>query len=112
MKAQGPPLNPSKTISRILVLAIFTVTLSACGIDPFVDGRREAGSTKYVGPSTPNRVAICYNSRTVSPKDVLALAEAECAKTNRVPRLDGQEKLTCSFFNPSRVYFKCVPPPS
>ena len=94
------------------VLAVFLGfgLLSGCASEPFVDGRREAGSTRPLGPSTVNRVAICYNSRSTTPETVLALAESECAKTDRVPRFDGEDIMDCSVVNPTRAYFRCVAP--
>jgi len=84
--------------------------LSGCAIDPFIDGRREAGSSRSVGRSTANTVAICYNSRSTTPAAVMQMAESECAKTDRVPRFDREDVLSCSISNPTRAYFKCVSP--
>lgn len=84
--------------------------LSSCAVDPYVDGRREAGSSRTVGRSNENRVAICYNSRSTTPAAVMQLAESECAKTDRVPRFDGEEILSCSVSNPTRAFFRCVAP--
>ncbi|MEQ8734227.1 MAG: hypothetical protein RIC29_04835 [Rhodospirillaceae bacterium] len=93
-----------------LILAGFLVIggLAGCAAEPFVDGRREAGSTQPVGPSTADRVAICYNSRGTTPAAVQRLAESECAKTNRRPKFDGQDAASCSIVNPTRVFFRCV----
>ena len=82
--------------------------LSGCTIDPFVDGRREAGTAFRVGPSTPDRVAICYNRRGATPQDVIQLAREECAKTDRQPQYLYQEHIQCSALNPTRAYFACV----
>ena len=95
---------------RPSILAFFLVfsLISGCTSEPFIDGRREAGSTRTLGPSTPNRVAICYNSRTTTPEAVKQLAESECAKTDRLPLYDGENIMDCSVINPTRVYFRCV----
>ena len=82
--------------------------LWGCGNAPFVDGRREAGQTTTLGPSTPDRVAICYSSRGATPRDVMALAQAECAKTARSAQFDGQDEFRCALLTPTRAFFKCV----
>ncbi|NKB42905.1 MAG: hypothetical protein GKS03_01380 [Alphaproteobacteria bacterium] len=87
-------------------------TLTGCASEPFVDGRREAGSDRSVGRSGLNRVAICYNSRSTTPEAVRQLAESECTKTDRVPLYDGEDILSCSIASPTRVFFRCVAPKS
>ncbi|MBL8628644.1 MAG: hypothetical protein JNM81_03380 [Rhodospirillaceae bacterium] len=77
---------------------------------PFIDGRREAGQTTPIGPSTPDRVAVCYSSQSATPAEVTALAKTECAKTNRAPVFDGQDQFRCALFAPTRAFFKCVAP--
>lgn len=100
--------------TRAWILAVFLASgvVSGCASEPFVDGRREAGSTRNIGPSTLNRVAICFNSRTTPQEAVLELAESECAKTDRVPRYEGQDRFDCTWGNPSRAFFRCVAPES
>ncbi|MBT5241925.1 MAG: hypothetical protein HN793_05345 [Rhodospirillaceae bacterium] len=99
---------------KACILAAFTIlsTLSGCASEPFVDGRREAGSSRTVGRSGLNRVAICYNSRSTTPDAVRQLAESECAKTDRVPLYDGEDILSCSIASPTRVFFRCMAPTS
>jgi hypothetical protein len=84
--------------------------LSGCASAPFVDGRREAGQTTPVGVSTPDRVAICYSSRGTTPRAVMALAQTECAKTNRNAVFDAQDEFRCALLAPTRAFFKCVGP--
>lgn len=104
----GAAREKGTIIGWILALFLGFGLLSGCASEPFIDGRREAGSTRPIGPSTPNRVAICYNSRTTTPEVIRQLAESECAKTDRIPRFDGQDMLECSWDNPTRVFFRCV----
>ncbi len=110
-----PRIRPQKSPARAWILAAFVAFpgltgLAGCASEPFVDGRREAGSTRPVGPSSANRVAICYNSRATTPEAVWQLAESECAKTDRVPQYQGQDALSCSIVNPTRIFFRCVAP--
>ena len=94
--------------ARLCSAVMIALPLWGCGTAPFVDGRREAGQTTPVGPSTPDRVAICYSSRGATPKDVLKLAQSECAKTNRAAQFDGQDTFRCALLAPTRAFFKCV----
>ncbi len=77
-------------------------------LDPFIDRRREAGKMEYVGESTLDKVAICYNSLTTSPKSIKKLANKECAKTKRVAIFSYQDEFSCSILMPTRAYFNCV----
>jgi len=90
------------------VIAMLAAVLGGCASAPFVDSRREAGQTTPVGASTPDRVAVCYSSRGTTPQGVLALAQAECAKTNRRAQFDGQSEFRCALLAPTRAYFRCV----
>jgi len=92
-------------------LVATALLLGACGGSPYVDSRREAGQTEPVGPSTLNRVSICYSKTATSEAEALKLAESECAKTGRVPRLDGEERWTCTMVAPRRVFYSCVTKP-
>jgi len=97
----------------ILVLLLFFVT--ACGLlNPFIDRRREAGVTDlsklYVGASTPEKPAVCYNILTASVADVQKLADQECVRqgtgTHAVPTK--QTLFTCRLLLPNHVFFECV----
>ena len=53
-------------------------------LDPFIDRRRNAGEkdmTKlYVGRSTPENPAVCYNILTTSYAEVKKLADEGCVR--------------------------------
>jgi hypothetical protein len=55
-------------------------------------------------------VAICYNSSSSTPQDILALAESTCAQFGKVARFDRQDLLQCPLLTPARAFFQCVPP--
>lgn len=101
--------GPKAWITGVFLTAL---SLAGCAAEPFVDGRREAGSTRTVGRSSASVVAICYNSRSTTPQVVWEMAESECAKTDRVPRYDREDVMSCSVANPTRIFFRCVPPAS
>ena len=94
-----------------LALASTTLLLGACGTAPYVDSRREAGQQAPVGPSTPDLVTICYAGSATSGADVMKLAESECAKTGRVPKLDHEERWACTMLSPRRIFYRCVAKP-
>lgn len=95
---------------NLLILTTF-VLINACSITaPFVDSRREAGTTYSVGRSIPEKPAICYNALTTPYKDVLKLATEECRRNKNgnyaVP--EEQTTFTCRLFAPNHFYFSCV----
>ena len=97
------------TITRVSVCAALMMSVAGCGGTPYIDSRREAGQTTPVGMSTPDRVAICYSSRSTSREALLRMADAECAKTGRAARYESQDGFACVMFAPTRAYFRCVP---
>ena len=100
---------------KILNLLILAGLLNSCTLlDPFVDRRRNAGERDmaklYVGESTPEEPAICYNILTTDYEEVKKMADDECIKhktgTHAVPIK--QTQFTCRLFLPTHIYFKCV----
>ena len=81
--------------------------LTACSqFDPFVDSRREAGQVAYVGSSTKNNPVVCYGF-VGEQSDFDALAEDECAKTNRHAVFDRTETFSCKLFTPKKAIYRC-----
>lgn len=102
----------SRFFLSVLLLTLF---VNACSFTaPFVDRRREAGAqtqeSLYVGDSTPERPAICYNALTTPYADVLALANQECIKhkTGSYAVPEKQTSFTCRIFIPNHFYFRCA----
>ena len=88
--------------------------VNACSqFGPFVDRRREAGAQKegifYVGKSTPEEPAICYNKLYTSYEEVKALADAEYKKYNTGTHATPVKEtvLSCRLLVPNHYYFKC-----
>lgn len=99
---------------KLLNMLMLACLIGGCSqLDPFVDRRRNAGEkdmTKlYVGRSTPENPAVCYNILTTSYAEVKKLADEECVKhktgTHAVPVR--QTQFTCRLFLPTHIYFKC-----
>jgi hypothetical protein len=109
-QALAPNRPVGARVATLSFLLIIGLGMAGCGGKPFIDGRREAGQKAMVGPSSPDRVAICYSSQASTPAEVQAMAKTECAKTNRVPVFDGQDEFQCALLAPTRAYFKCVAP--
>ena len=96
----------------ILILVLFA---SGCSIvEPFVDRRREAGAEDmtrlYVGESTPEKPAVCYNILTTDYPTVKKLADDECKKygTGTEAKPFKQTAFTCRLLVPSHIYFNCI----
>jgi len=99
---------------KLLNLLMLGCLLGGCSLfEPFVDRRRNAGapnpSELYVGRSTPEKPAVCYNILTTDYAAVKKLADEECVKhktgTHAVPVR--QTQFTCRLFLPTHIYFKC-----
>lgn len=100
---------------KIINVILLTAILSGCAsqFGPFVDRRREAGGLAngalYVGVSTPENPAICYNKIYTSFTKVQNLATEECLnnKTGNYAEPVNETLFTCRFFVPNHYYFKC-----
>lgn len=104
-------------LSRLKIVNLFFLMmwLSGCAVyKPFVDRRREAGAktpeTLYVGASTPESPAICYNSLTTPYEEVKKMADEECRRqgTGTMAEPVNQTVFTCRIFVPNHLFFKCV----
>ena len=99
---------------KIINLLVMTALLNACSqFGPFVDRRREAGKVDngpvYVGKSTPEEPAVCYNKLYTSYEEVKTLADNECKKhrtgTHATPVKE--TVFSCRLLVPNHYYFKC-----
>lgn len=95
-------------MKRLLFICLFSC-LSACSLSPFVDVRREAGTTDLVGRSTRETVAVCYNALTTTPAAVRAVAEQECAKQKKHAVFIRQTEASCRLLLPAHAYYACRP---
>lgn len=100
-----------KIINVILLAAILSGCASQFG--PFVDRRREAGGLSdgalYVGNSTPENPAICYNKLYTSWDEVQKLADEECIKNQTGTHATPVKEtvFSCRLLVPNHYYFKC-----
>lgn len=96
----------------LLPLMAAGILLAACTPlpEPFLDMRREAGTTFIVGSSTLDRPAVCYNTANATADDVKALANAACAETGRVAVYESSDIAHCTVLHPHRSFFRCVEP--
>ncbi|MDD4556875.1 MAG: hypothetical protein PHE89_06090 [Alphaproteobacteria bacterium] len=100
---------------KVLCLSLTLLGLGACSLlNPFVDRRRNAGEKDmnrlYVGESTPQNPAVCYNYFTASLEDIQKLADEECVKqrTGDKAIMEKQTYFSCRLLLPNHIYFKCV----
>ena len=97
---------------NLLVLAALTAGCSQ--FEPFVDRRREAGAKDeahlYIGRSTPQAPAICYNSLYTPYSKVKELADQTCRREGTGSHAEPvrQTVFTCRVMVPNHYYFKCV----
>lgn len=97
----------SKSLAvRGLLVVVAVSGLAACSGAPWVDSRREAGTLRTVGKSTPDRPAICH-AGDATMAELQALATAECAKAGRTAVYVGTEKWQCRMTTPNRSVFEC-----
>ncbi len=81
--------------------------LNGCSqFQPFVDARREAGQIQPIGSSTDDFPVICHGF-VGEQSDIDALAENECAKTNKIAVLDRTESFSCRLFTPTKSIYRC-----
>lgn len=99
---------------RIVGLFVWVSLLNACvQLGPFVDRRREAGGLAdgalYVGKSTPQQPAVCYNKLYTSFEAVKKLADEECIKnkTGSYATPVKETVFTCRLLIPNHYYFEC-----
>ena len=99
---------------KMINIILLTAMIAACSqFRPFVDRRREAGAktpqSLYVGASTPQNPAVCYNSLWTPYADVKKLADDVCVaeKTGTHAAPVKQTYFTCRLLAPNHFYFKC-----
>lgn len=101
-------------LNLINLIALVSLLGACTQFDPFVDRRREAGGLAdgalFVGVSTPDKPAVCYNKLYTSYDEVKALADAECQKnyTGNYAVPVKETIFTCRLFIPNHYYFKCA----
>ena len=95
--------------------AALFLLLGACSfLPPFIDCQRNAGvhdiSKLYVGRSTPENPAVCYNGWTTTYDEVKKLADEECRKhkTGTHAEPTDMTSFTCRLLIPNHIYFRCV----
>lgn len=94
---------------KTMLLILFFLN-TGCAFKPFIDSRREVGADDLIGLSTLDYPAVCYNARYAVPETIIALAQKECSKTERIAVFYKQSKFTCKLFMPHHAIYKCVKP--
>jgi hypothetical protein len=58
-------------------------------------------------PADRSEVDVCYATKSTSAQDLLAMAEAECAKYGKAARYRYSDVLECPMATPLRARFAC-----
>lgn len=93
-----------------LAAALFLALVAAC--QPYIHDPAEFNRDQpnFRRPLTDRtHVDVCYATRKTTPQDLLALAEAECAKFNKVAHYRYSDVLECPMATPLRARFTCDP---
>jgi hypothetical protein len=96
-------------MKRILIVLLACFALTACA--PFIYEADEFNRERPdFGRELKDRKAvdICYFTRNTAPQDILAMAEAECAKFGKTARYTYSEVGICPLATPTMGHFNCV----
>lgn len=100
---------------NFLFVVAFSLLINACSMTaPFIDRQRDAAATSeealYVGKSTPEKPAVCYNIFSTPYSEVKKLATEECRrqKTGSYAIADHQTVFSCRLLVPNHFYFNCI----
>jgi hypothetical protein len=99
-----------RILTILLACAALATGLGACApyiYQPEEFNRERADYGKELKDRTS--VDICYFTRNTAPQDILAMAEAECAKFGKTARYRYSEVGICPLATPTLGYFHCVP---
>jgi len=98
-------------MKRILTILVTCAALGAC--QPYIYQPDEFNREREdFGRELKDRktVEICYFTRNTAPQDILAMAEAECAKFGKTARYTYSEVGECPLATPTMGRFNCVAP--
>ena len=93
---------------RFAYAAVLALAVAAC--EPYIHQAEEFNrDRKDFGRELKDRteVDVCYYTRTTSPQDLLAMAEAECGKFSKTARYRYSDVLECPMATPLRARFFC-----
>ena len=94
----------------LFCIALLGAGLSAC--QPYIYDPEEFNrERKDFGHDLTDRtdVNICYYTRSTTPQDILAMAEAECARFGKTARYRYSEVGQCPVATPTLGLFACDP---
>ena len=94
-----------KSLSLLLSGAILLTACSPYIYDPQEYNRDRADYGRPLKDRT--QVRICYFTRTTTPQDILAMAEAECGKFNKSARYVNTQVGECPLATPALANFAC-----
>lgn len=95
---------------RLALAAALVAVVAAC--QPYIHDPDEFNRERADFGRPPKdraEVNVCYATRSTSPQDLLAMAEAECAKYGKSARYRYSDVLECPMATPLRARFACEP---
>jgi hypothetical protein len=96
-----------------LIAVVALTAVGACSLPaPYVYQVDEFNrESKDFGKDLKDRtsVGICYNKKNTTPKQIVKLAQDECAKYHKTARFSEQKRLECPIITPMEAIFECVP---
>ncbi len=100
-------------IRRVLYPVGLALLLGGCWggayvYDPIKFNREAEGFGRPV--KDINSVTICYSRLMATSREVVSLAEAECAKFNKLARFQRQDRTTCPMAAPIAARYRCLSP--
>ena len=99
------------TIRKTLIAAALLVALAGCAQEPYIyqssefDRSRADFATQLTDRT---ELQICYAKQSTTPQDLLAMANAECARFGKEAVFEAQDLLICPVMTPARAKFRCV----
>ena len=101
-------------IKSVIGLFLAAWVLSACSNEaPYIHNpdefnRESANFAKEL--EDRDNLSICYNKRSTTVQDLLAMAQAECGKFGKEAVFDKHDFLQCPLTTPARAKFLCLKP--
>lgn len=100
---------------KLIFISLIAFFITGCSLlEPYADRRRNPGtqnlSELYLGPSTPENPAICYNPFYSDENELKAIADAECQKHKTGDYAQFVKKTTFDgkLLLPNHAHYKCI----
>lgn len=97
-----------KLFSQLSLLTVCSICFLGCSqVEPFIDARREAGTTQPVGSSTKQYPVVCYGLFG-NAAERQALAQSVCDESNTIAVLKDTSYFDCKLLTPLKETYQCT----